>query len=214
MEKLLNIINNKFELTERGSYGFDNIKASGMRFVVNSYKAESLGFISIMTAKGFLGLIKMETLIINPTILDLPLLSYDRIHVFGKDKLILELYDTMNDKQSLDKITEVKNNYLGYVYESSNKEPHWYDDVRLPETVSFSGKKKNSAEFDVIAERLIEAYINTTAPVVTDAEAKAQKIDYYVNGLLNNGGPATDVFVKKLGKNITGMLFKNVLFPR
>ena len=59
-----------------------------------TYEAGGLGAISVMTAVGFFGLMKMETLIVLPRELDLPLLSYDRIHVFGKEIILLELYDT------------------------------------------------------------------------------------------------------------------------
>ena len=34
----------------------------------------------------------------------------------------------------------------------------------------------------------------------------------YVDGLLTNGGPSTDVFKKKLGADATAKLFKEVLF--
>ena len=33
-----------------------------------------------------------------------------------------------------------------------------------------------------------------------------------VNGLLSNGGPSTDVFIKMFGKEKTTYLYKNILF--
>ncbi len=65
--KLLNIIKSKYPLTELDVGGFATLKANGMKFTVEAYKAEGLGHVSVMKAKGFFGLMKMDTLIINPT---------------------------------------------------------------------------------------------------------------------------------------------------
>ena len=48
-----------------------------MTFTIKAYKAEGLGHVSVMRAKGFFGLMKMDTLIVNPTYVDLPLYSYN-----------------------------------------------------------------------------------------------------------------------------------------
>ena len=52
----------------------------------------------------------------------------------------------------------------------------------------------------------------STAPEVADRNQKQEKAAYYVNGLLANGGPSTDVFKKPLGDEVTAKLFRNVLF--
>jgi hypothetical protein len=214
---LLDLIGEKYTLKEQGSQGFDDITVSGMKFDINSYKAEGLGYVSTMVASGFLGLMKMETVIVNPTEVDLPLYSYDRIHAFGKEKIMAELYDTMVEKRSLPKLLDVKENHSKYVSELLGSDKvNWYDHVRLPETVTFSGHKSNAKEFDEIAKEYTKAFLNTPAEKVEeeDIETKNKKIDYYVDGLLNNGGPATDLFVKKIGKEKTTELFKKVLFVR
>ena len=41
---------------------------------------------------------------------------------------------------------------------------------------------------------------------------KREKTNAYVEGLLRNGGPSTDVFKKALGEQKTAELFKTVLF--
>ena len=43
-------------------------------------------------------------------------------------------------------------------------------------------------------------------------EAKRQKTENYVSGLIKNGGPSTDVFKKKFGAEKTAELFEKVLF--
>ena len=41
---------------------------------------------------------------------------------------------------------------------------------------------------------------------------KKDKASVYVEGLLTNGGPSTDVFKKGLGLDKTAVLFRNILF--
>ena len=49
--------------------------------------------------------------------------------------------------------------------------------------------------------------------IATHNEKKKNELSaHYVNGLLENGGPSTDVFKKSLGEDKTARLFKNVLF--
>ena len=66
-DKLLNILAEKFPLSEIDVKDMATLKANGMTFSVSAYKAEGLGHVSVMKAKGFFGLMKMDTLIINPT---------------------------------------------------------------------------------------------------------------------------------------------------
>jgi hypothetical protein len=64
-----------------------------------------------MKASGFFGLMRMDTLIINPTEIDLPLYSYDRIFAMGNDTLIVELYDTLIGEYSDAELKAVKESY-------------------------------------------------------------------------------------------------------
>ncbi len=212
MKNLLDIIEKHYKLTELGAKGFDGMKVKGMTFSINSYNAEGLGHVSTMCASGFLGFMKMDTLIINPTELDLPLLSYDRIFAFGVEKLIAEVYDTMLERRPLPTLAEFNKTYSRYVTPTSQK-GNWYDDIRMSdECVSLAGKKDDNPEFDKMIVDYLKAYLALPADKVTDIAAKKAKNDIYVNGLLENGGIATDLFIKKNGKENTSMLFKEVLF--
>ena len=79
MQKMLDKVNEEFPLTEKNVGEFANVKAKGMKFQIKQYEAKGLGNVSVMEAKGFFGLMQMDTLIINPLKKDLPLFSYDRI---------------------------------------------------------------------------------------------------------------------------------------
>ena len=84
-DQLLRYIREKYPLTEIDVGDMRALKANGMTFTVKAYRAKGLGHISVMRAKGFFGLMKMDTLIINPGEIELPLYSYDRIYAMGND---------------------------------------------------------------------------------------------------------------------------------
>jgi hypothetical protein len=185
------------------------LKASGMKFSVEAYKAEGLGHVSVMRAKGFFGLMKMDTLIINPTAIDLPLYSYDRILAMGNDTLIIELYDTIVGEYSDDALIGVKEKFASLPERDPGE--HWYDPIKLPSSISKKGKKI-SAELDKMTLEHFEAYLASSSAPVESGESKKDMAAVYVNGLLEKGGPSTDVFKKELGVEKTTKLFRKILF--
>ena len=96
----------------------------------------------------------------------------------------------------------------------SERDPgeHWYDHLKLPQSISKKGKKAETQNFDDLAIEHFDAYLSASASDTSD-EAKKRELSFrYVNGLLTQGGPSTDVFKKSLGEEKTEKLFKNVLF--
>jgi hypothetical protein len=57
-----------------------------------------------------------------------------------------------------------------------------------------------------------EAYLSSSSTPVEDGESKKDMAAVYVNGLLEKGGPSTDVFKKQLGIEKTTKLFREILF--
>ncbi len=210
ISKLLALLKEKYELTELEVGEFSTLKASGMKFTVSAYHAKGLGHVSVMQAKGFFGLMKMDTLMITPTDLDLPLYSYDRIYAMGNDTLIVELYDTMVNALDLSALDEVKAKYTHLAERDPGE--HWYDDIKLKESISKKGKKAQTNDFDALTLEHFNAYLNANATEVSDKEKKQSLSARYVDGLLSQGGPSTDVFKKQLGVEKTEKLFKQVLF--
>lgn len=213
-ERILKLICEKFPLTEKSIGEFSTFKAKGMTFKNQAFCAEGLGHVCVMRASGFFGLMKMDTLVVAPTQLDLPLLSYDRIYAMGNDTLIVELYDTMGEKKvALDGVNDVKKRYarLPERFAEGEEPPHWYDSIRLPETTSKKGKKRDSASFDEYTEQYLRAYLASYAEAC-DSDAKKSRTDEYVNGLVKQGGPATDVFKQQFGEEQTERILKEVLF--
>lgn len=211
IEKLLKAIDSRFPLTEQDAGDFKQLKANGMKFSIRPYKAEGLGWVSVMTASGFFGLMKMDTLIINPTEVDMPLLSYDRVHAMGNDTLIYELYDTMVGQPDLSALDKAKGRTNLLPDHDLGK--HWYDDIKLTQSISKKCKKIQTPAFNDAAHQYMISFLNAAecAPSC-EAEPKREKASVYVEGLLTHGGPSTDVFKKSLGEEKTANLFRNVLF--
>jgi len=209
-DKLLDVLKEKYTLTKLDAGEFASLKASGMKFSVEAYRAEGLGHVSVMRAKGFFGLMKMDTLMIVPTDIDLPLYSYDRIYAMGNDTLIVELYNTLITGTDLSALDGVKAKFA----ELPERDPgeHWYDSIKLAQSISKKGKKALENSFDAFAEEHFNAYLNANADQVTLTAEKKELSARYVDGLLSQGGPSTDVFKKELGQEKTSLLFKQVLF--
>ena len=208
--RLLNIIKGRFPLTEIDCGEFAKMKVSGMSFEITAYRAEGLGHVSIMRASGFMGLMKMATLIINPREIDLPLYSYDRIFAMGNDTLITELYDTLTCDYSDESLIKVKDSYTDLAERDPGE--HWYDEIKLPSSISKKGKKNHTARLDELTIKHFEAYLASSTAKVTDKSAKQEKAKVYVGGLIEKGGPSTDVFKKSIGEAKTRELFENILF--
>ena len=207
--KILDLIKANYPLSPIDAGDMATLRASGMKFSVEAYKADGLGHVSVMRAKGFFGLMKMDTLIINPTGIDLPLYSYDRILAMGNDTLIVELYDTLIGDYSEDGMIAVKEKFASLPERDPGE--HWYDSIKLPSSISKKGKKI-TASLDEMTLEHFKAYLSSSTDSVEDAEAKKDMAAVYVNGLLEKGGPSTDVFKKELGIDKTAKLFKEILF--
>ena len=212
--KILELIKKDHALATKSVGDFKTFKAKGMTFVCEAYDAEGLGHVSVMKAKGFFGLMKMDTLVIAPISKDLPLLSYDRIYAMGNDTLIVELYDTMGDqKTKLDSISAVKKKFshLPERFAEGEEPSHWYDSIRLPETTSKKGKKKDTDGFDAYTLEYVSEYLSLNG-TPCDAQQKIARTEVYASGLISQGGPATDVFKQEFGEEKTGEIIRGVLF--
>ena len=187
------------------------LKVSGMKFQIRTYHAPALGHISVMEAVGFFGLMKMDTLIITPTEKDMPLFSYDRVLAMGNDTLIFELYDTLLGETDLSPLARVKQQ-AAYLPDH-DLGAHWYDPIKLPVSLSKKGRKKETPAFDATATHYLAQYLAAAqnAPAC-EAGPKRAKAGVYVEGLLSNGGPSTDVFKRGIGAEKTAELFRRHLF--
>ena len=207
---LLQKIAEKYPLKAIDAGEFSSLSAAGMKFSISAYYAEGLGHVSLMNAKGFFGLMKMDTLIINPIELDLPLYSYDRIFAMGNDTLIVELYDTVLGSFDESGLNDAKDRYNNLTERDPGE--HWYDSIKLKSSISKKGNKKDTKSLDELTVLHFDSYLESRADLVSDKKAKLDKASIYVEGLLEKGGPSTDVFKKTLGEEKCTKLFRKVLF--
>lgn len=210
MNRLLNEIKNKYTLNKIDCQEFAHLKVKGMKFKIEAFNVENFGHLSIMNASGFFGLMNMQTLILIPKQIDMPIYSYDRIKVFSKDILLCEIYDTCVEKNDLSVLSQVIDKYE-YI---TNKDvgTHWYDSIKFKESFAKQTTKKQSKELDDFILEHFKSFLNIEFNKVHDLDKKKNLIKDYVNKLLEHGGPSTDQFIKKYGKEMTSRLYKEVLF--
>lgn len=127
----------------------------------------------------------------------------------GNDTLIAECYDTLETPLPMEALKTLKKKYAFL----PDRDPgtHWYDSIRFEESVSKKGKKI-TGKMDELALDELRAYFSLPAGPTKDPEVKREKSKQYVDGLLEHGGPSTDVFKEALGEEKTGKLFREVLF--
>lgn len=201
-------------ITKEVSCGeFGVMKVGPVRFRIQRYQPEAFGNVSYMHGKAPLGLMDIESTIISPKDVDMPLVAIDIMRVLGKKLFLFEMYDTTLKpfayKPYLEKFT--KNLGEG---EKEEKLP-WYYQFRL----CLFKLKMTTANSDLV-EKLLSEFLDTfmkeaekaSRLPAEDKETKIAKNNAYSEGLLENGGASTSFFLKYLGKEKTAELFHKVLF--
>lgn len=212
IDEALKAIRTAYPMVERSAGEFASIKNGPMRFTIRLWNARGLGHVSAIEANGPLGLMHMETLVINAKEKDAPLYSSDRITAMGKETLLLELYDTLTAEADLTGLETVKQELSALP--DHDLGAHWYDPLKLAPSLAKKGGKRLAEAFGKAERDYLAAYLALTAasPAPADPAAKAEKAAAYVDGLLANGGPSTDAFKKLLGADKTRPLFTKFVF--
>ena len=212
IEDLIRKIGEFYELSEIKNDEFSHLEVSRMEFDVKAYDAMCLGRVSYMKAKGIMGLMNMESLIINPFEIDVPLFSLDLIKVLGKYTLCMEMYDTLaNENRKEDAFNAIKKEYDHF--EDFVTKERWYDAIRYRSSMAKKFKKKDLDTLTELIDRYFEIYLDQCKDArLCDRDMKKHKADQYRDGLLENGGTAVDTFLKAWGKEKTKRFFEEVLF--
>jgi len=191
---------------------FDAFNVAGMDFTTRGWDAQGLGRVSLMEAKGMGGAMTMTALIVNPMEIDAPLFNLDLISLPGKKMLYMELYDTLlAAPRNEAPFAAIRGDY-GEIMDLPGK-PCWYDDIRYGASVTKCAMAGQEGRLDELMARFGEEYLDLLKDArPCDPAQKKGKADAYRDGLLANGGPATDAFLKVWGKEKTAELFQKVLF--
>ena len=186
------------EVKKREMGAFATIKRSGMRFDLTSYEWNGIGYLSTIETKGFLGFMKMESLIFTPLEVDVPLAAYDGMHVFGKDIIILEAYDTTINPIDLSSLEEIKSKYADLP--DRHAASGWEKDFMLTPCLSKEGRGIDEKIRTLSDEWLTEYFrLFANAPKCS-REAKRERIKSYTDNLFKQGGVAVNQFKKMLGE--------------
>ena len=187
---------------------WQTFSGKGMKFQLQSYDWDGCACVSYLSMRAFLGLMKMETLICTPYTKDLPIYSYDRIIAFGKKSLLLEVYDTQVEPVDLSSMDAVKESYKDL--KDKQPKPAWYDSLRLSPSTFKEGKEERLAQ---LATAMTTAYLDLFATArEVDRAVKTERNRTYVEGLINNGGPAINAVRGMIGDEAAETLFRRFLF--
>ena len=211
LEDKLKQLDHLYPLKEIDTKEFSNFRLNGMNFEVKAYDCFAMGRVSLMKSRSAAGIMEVNSMIINPFEIDAPLFSYDLMKVMGNYSLLLEQFNTLVDAQRKEKAFIDLSKKYSYLNDYPSK-TCWYDDIRLS-SICKKGKKKDLNSFDQLFDEYFSLYLDLCADaLICDEEEKREKANYYRDGLIENGGPATDLFVKKWGKEKTEEFFKEILF--
>lgn len=213
-KQVLNLIGDYFPLEVKDAGKYNSFRCGPMRVKIDWYHAQGLGNVCAMKASAPLGLMKLATLVIHPMEKDVPLFSFDYVSALGKHTLLLELYDTVHTNSlalanSLIKMSDLKSTLLALPNYDLGE--HWYDELKMAPSLAKRTKKAHTTELDQASIRFLEIYLDlcTIAPPSVLGNTKVAE---YVNGLFQNGGPSTDIFIKALGEDNTRQLFEKIIF--
>ena len=190
-----------FCVTENEIGSDRHLSRLGMNFATHSYEIEDIGHFCVMTMKAFAGVMAMETIVISPVERDLPLFNIDRVSAFGKDTLLIEIYDTQ--LTPLD--AEIQERFRALLERDSavsdvESKPHWYDEIRYPFSYGKAGKgllqQFERAQRDYL-EEFIDALKNTP---MCDRDAKLKKNREFAEKLVENDGPAVNMMRSLFGE--------------
>lgn len=201
------VLGQYFELIP-GNIGADaHLSKRGMTFDTKSCEIKGVGHLCVMRMNAFMGLMKMETIVIAPTKVDMPLFNVDWVSAFGTETLIAELYDTQLDPwpgEAQKKFEEIQEEYLDV--EDNESGEHWYDSVLYPVSIHKKGKgltdRFNDAAkdyIDLFAAELAELS-EPAAAGKCPADLKRARVGDFARTLVENDGPAVNMMAKLFGE--------------
>jgi hypothetical protein len=190
-----------FDLTELDLEDDACLSKRGMTFTTKAWHVKDVGHLCVMRMRAFFGLMSMETVILAPTEVDMPLLNIDRVRAMGTQTQIVEMYDTQ--------LEPWPDAWQAQIQELSNRdrdlpdapatEAHWYDDVLYPCSMRKKGKGLDE-RLSATAHDCLAAYVaQLEASHPCDHAKKEEKVAAFARRLFAEGGPAVNTFTKLFG---------------
>ena len=156
----------------------------GMTFETKSWEIRGIGHLCVMRMNAFVGLMKMETIVIAPFEADLPLYNADWVKAFG------------NETQ--EKFGKIKAAFADLPDAPTGE--HWYDSVLYPCTIHKKGKGLTD-RFNKLAKEYTDLFVaELAAAEKCPADAKRARVSAFAHKLVENDGPAVSMMAKLFGK--------------
>ena len=190
-----------YELIPRNLGADAHLSKRGMTFDTKSCEIRDIGHLCVMRMNAFMGLMKMETIVIAPAGVDMPLFNVDWVSAFGTETLIAELYDTQLEpwpEEAQKKFEEIQEEYLDVEdYESGE---HWYDSILDPVSIHKKGKGLTE-RFNDAAKDYIDLFAAELAAAgKCPADLKRARVSDFARTLVENDGPAVNMMAKLFGE--------------
>ena len=173
----------------------------GMIFETKSWEIRGVGHLCVLRMNAFLGLMKMETVVIAPFEADLPLYNADWVKAFGTETQIAELYDTQLEpwtEESQGKFLAIKTGFDNLPDAPSGE--HWYDSVLYPCSLHKKGKGLTDRFNKVAGEYTDVCVAELAAAEKCPADLKKARVSEFAHKLVANDGPAVSMMAKLFGK--------------
>ena len=173
----------------------------GMIFETKSWGSRGVGHLCVLRMNAFLGLMKMETVVIAPFEADLPLYNADWVKAFGTETQIAELYDTQLEpwtEESQGKFLAIKTGFDNLPDAPSGE--HWYDSVLYACSIHKKGKGLTDS-FNKLAKEYTDLFVaELAAAEKCPADLKKARVSEFAHKLVANDGPAVSMMAKLFGK--------------
>ena len=191
-----------------------HLKKSGMAFDTRAWEIEGIGHLCIMRMDAFLGLMRMETVVIAPTQVDLPLLNLDWVGALGTQTQMAELYDDqLSPWPPADEAVfhDILDRY-GSLPNTQSSAVRWYDSILYSCSCSKKGKGIGW-RLSALAQDYLDAFaVQLAAAPLCDRPAKAAEVRSFARRLFEEGGPAVDQVTRLFGAQTARRLVVNHMY--
>ena len=212
IEKIFEEIESKYTCTAVDVGDFKDVRVEGAKIQVAAYDVEEFGRMSTVSVRGFLGLWKMQSVILNPMEVDMPIYYYHRHDKKGNELCMVEIIDTFLNKREMASLTAVLDQYKS-IPDLEVKE-NWYDEIKLSCGFLKSVKKSEEAVLDELTLAHLREYLKLAeiAPKCGKTRKKEAASDF-VEGLVEQSGIAVlQLFRSYYDKKVATKLCRDILF--
>ena len=212
-EMFLKKLQERYEVKEADLKENALLKKAGMKFAMRSFEVADLGHFFIMDMSGMLGAMNMETCVLAVETRKVPLVNIDYVNAMGKESMMAEYYDLADDvlpEGFPEKFEALKK--ADSALEDYPAEEQWYNKYLLPFTYRKKGKKARD-HFLQVAAKEADLFLDMTEKAeAADPEERKKITLSFAQGLLDEGGPAINSFVKLFGREKTEEVVKKCMY--